>query len=507
MGPAPAGTVRIGYASEPATLNPVDVAGASTPVRDVLRPLLPALFRLDARLRPQPELAARWPSAKEIAPDPFSVIVRLRTDARWSDGTPITATDVRFSWERLRGGPTGARYRFLRDVEIQAPTRARLVFEHPVRRWWALFSIDDMVLPAHAFGDGSAWDRGPGVSGGPFAFEGWTPGLEIRLRRNDHYWGPAASLAAIDVVFVPDDETRLQLLARGDLDLVVAEGEGNYGARARARGSPPVPGELNGAAGATGAWAPAWWELQLNRERLKARAGVGEVIGRALDRHVLAELFDDSGQAMDGIPGSFPVDGPSADGLPALPGPWPAAPDTAAAKAAARDVKKGTEILLAFAESAAANALARAIHFAVRDLGVRIEIVGLDPVRFERDWLPNGKADAYIVLRRGADAPDADVYVSGTPPARNPSRITEADAEIADAQTPPSAPAREPLAGLAAGAWQRAQERIAATHAVYPLVRVRSWIVSRGGVAGPRATGTAAGPLWNASDWRMSDRT
>jgi len=39
---------------------------------------------------------------------------------------------------------------------------------------------------------------------------------------------------------------------------------------------------------------------------------------------------------------------------------------------------------------------------------------------------------------------------------------------------------------------------------VHPLVRVRSWIVSRGGVSGPEATGGLAGPLWNAQAWRLS---
>lgn len=519
VGPAPEGTVRFGYPVEPPTLNPVSVAGASAATRDVLRPLLPALFRLDETLTPQPDLAAAWPSAREITLDPFTVDIRLRT-ATWSDGAPITAADVRFSWERLRDGPTGERYRFLTNVRVASPRRLQLVFDRPVRRWWALFSIDDMVLPAHAFGDGTAWDRTVPVSGGAFVMEGWTEGLAIRLRRRDDYWGSPAGVAAIEIVFVGDDEFRLELTGRGELDAFFAQGEGNIGARAGARGWPVVDGALDGAAGTSGAWGPAWLELQLARDRIPEP--VAKAIGTALDRTLAVELFDDSGQAMNGMPARFPGPTPRAspmpDGLPEIRGPWDgvgADPRAAEAVLSAAGYRRSGDVLddprgrpvelkLAFASSpSGASGVARWIHFALRPLGIRVEVIGVDGDRFERDWLPNRLADAYVILRRGADAPDTSAYLSGAPPSRNPSRVADADASIDDAE---SAVRRtrlgdERVTGLGSAAWTKAQEALRTSGLVYPLVRVRTWVVSRGGVRGPRATGTSAGPLWNAADW------
>ena len=56
-----------------------------------------------------------------------------------------------------------------------------------MRRWWSLFSIDDMVLPEHAYS--ADWGRGPTVSGGPFEVDSWSDGLRVRLKRNDALLG------------------------------------------------------------------------------------------------------------------------------------------------------------------------------------------------------------------------------------------------------------------------------------------------------------------------------
>jgi peptide/nickel transport system substrate-binding protein len=479
--------------------------------------MLPALFRLDAKLRPHPDLVAAWPAAKEITLDPFTVSLRIRAGARWSDGKPITSTDVRFTLDKMRAGPTGARYRFLRDVRLVSARRFDLVFDRPVRRWWALFSVDDMILPAHAFAD--AWDRAPTVSGGPFAFGGWNPGLSIRLQRNDRYWGERAGAEAIEVIFVPDDEARLQLMSRGDLDLVFEEGESNVGQRSKGRGWTPVEGSLDGSPNASGTWGPSWWELDLNGSRVRDSA-LAEAVGGAVDRHLSVELFDDSGQVADGIPARFPQAGAKADGLPGLPGPWPpsAVPVAQAKSVLAKAgykrsgdklTKSGNpvEILLAFDESqAAANGLARFIHFRLRPLGIHVEIVPLATDRLWNDWLPNGKADAYLMLRRGADAPDTAAYRSDSPSVLNPARA-DADAAVDRAESAADIARlrKGAVTGLGAAAWTEAQQALISGHLVYPLVRVRSWLVSRGGVVGPQATGCASGPLWNAESWRLSE--
>lgn len=492
--PAPEGSVRFGYPQEPATLDPLAPGGSSAAVRDVLRPVLPALFALDERLRPVPELAERWPSGSDIELDPFSVRLRLR-EARWSDGRAITADDVRFTWEQLREGPDKGRYRRLDDVEVLGPRELVLRFDAPIRRWWALFSIDDMVLPAHAYRP--SWDAGPTVSGGPFRFDGWERGMRIQLRRNPSYWGERAQVEGIEVLFVPDDETRLELLRRGELDALFAEGDTNLGRRAAARGWRPTDDALDGDGGASGAWGSAWWELVFERRR-RGREPLARGVSRVVDRSLVGEILEDSGQVMDGIPARFPRPGPGADGLPAVPGPWPGDPDE---PGRAMQGVQPREIRLAYARNATAEALGRFIHFALRPAGVHVEALGIEPRAFEARWLTDGGADAYLLLRRGADAPDAAAYrASSLPPGAGDA---EPALERAETARDPQRLRDGPVTGLDAAAWTDAQRVLVRLGAVTPLARVRSWIVARPGLAGARATGTAAGPLWNAAEWTV----
>lgn len=511
-GTPPPGTIRLGYPAEPPTLDPAAPSGEASATRDVLRPVLPGLFRLGSDLRPEPELASGWPGAGDVSLDPFSVRLGLR-EASWSDGEPITASDVRFTWERLRDGPTGARYRSLRDVEVVSSRRLVLRFDRPVRRWWALFSVDDMVLPAHAYDE--SWRDGPSVGGGPFLFAGWTKGLKVQLRRNPDWFGGAAGAEAIEVVVVPDDENRLDLLERGDLDAVFAPGEGNYGYRAGAHGFDPVEGALADG-GASGAWGPSWWELDLNLDRMEG--ALADAVLLALERSLVWELLEDSGQVMQGIPSRFPVRGAREAGRPAIPGAWSGlGGDLEAARSRLEEAgyrREGERLMapgggavepvLAFdGGSAVANGIARFVHFRLRELGIRTEIVGIAADRFEREWVVEGRADAYVRLRRGADAPDAAVYRSGAlPPGRTPG-IDEA-IDRAETARSPERLGEGPVVGLDSAAWQEVTEGLREARSVAPLARVRTWIVARPGVSGPRAVGASTGPLWNAAEWRIA---
>ncbi len=479
--------MRFGYPSEPATLDPLGGGGSSAATRDILRPVLPALFRLNARLRPEPELAAAWPRAADIALDPFSVTLRLRS-AAWSDGRPITAEDVRFSLDKLRTGPTGYRYRYLREIEARGPRVLTMHFDRPVRRWWALFSIDDFVLPTHAYSP--SWAQRPTVSGGPFAVTEWTEGLRIRLVRNENYWGPKAVLGGIDVLFVPGDETRFQLLERGELDAFFSEGEVNIGRRARARGYVRTAGRLSGQEkGASGAWGPSWWELDL---RPDVGAGVARAIVEATDPALVAEILEDSAAPMDGIPAVFPVRRGS------IAGTWAGRGDLNEARGlAGAGGRRALEI--AFPRSSA-GAIATLVHFRLRELGITVELVGLEEDAFERALDDGSAAPAVLRVRRGADAPDAAAYGSSS---KEPGSAP-VDDFVEGAETLGSrANLARPRVGLALESWQRAQDGLEQAATATPLARVRTWIVGREGLYGPHALGALPGPFWNAQTWRV----
>jgi hypothetical protein len=159
------------------------------------------------------------------------------------------------------------------------------------------------------------------------------------------------------------------------------------------------------------------------------------------------------------------------------------------------------ELTLAFSrESGTASALGRLVHFSLRDIGIRTELVPIESERFESEWVAEGRADMYLVLRRGGDAPDATAYLPSRSPAGRTGG-TEDAVDAAETGVERAALASGPVVGLARAGWLRLQEKLLASGTVLPLARVRTWIVVRDGVAGPHATGTAAGPLWNAAEW------
>jgi ABC-type transport system substrate-binding protein len=454
---------------------------------------LPALFRLDHQLRPQPELATAVPSDSDITLDPFTVRVRLR-DATWSDGRPITSADVRFSFDKLRQGPTRWRYRYLREVGTPSPDVVTLVFDRPVRRWWSLFSIDDMVLPAHAYS--SDWSRGPTVSGGPFVFDGWTRGLRIRLVRNPRF-ERVVPLAGIDVLFVPSDETRLQLLRRGELDALFSEGDSNMGRRAEAYGSPPVDGPLRGQAGTSSASGPTWWELDLDPAAM--RLPIARAVAEVTSPDLVAEILEDSARPMNGIPPDFTrAERASAE-------PWRGRGSIEVARKVLDDggIPPGSrraEFQLAYARGGSGSAIATFIHFRLRELGIVAELVGVEPDTFARTFVAGRDAPALIRLRRGADAPDAGAYsATDLEPgaAAIDDQVVAAETKIGGSRD------TELVVGLHAESWADAQRGLVEASTVAPLAFVRSFVVGGAGLSGPQPTGAANGPLWNAGDWSL----
>ncbi len=175
-----------------------------------------------------PQLAERY----EWSADHKTLTFHLRRDALWSDGTPITAEDVRFTWQAQIHPDVGWDYAFgkesIRDVEVVDPHTARF---HFTRVYYAqlLDANEGVILPKHVWGalqfgkwrESGDWFRDHLVVSGPFTLESWRPQEEIVLRRNPRYF--EAGRPRLDrVVFriIPDRASQVAQLAAGTLDHV-----------------------------------------------------------------------------------------------------------------------------------------------------------------------------------------------------------------------------------------------------------------------------------------------
>jgi len=194
----PAGTVRLGVPEEPASLDPFDPKSRTLAGQALLSQVLPQLFRVDPAGR---ELGWLVDDASvQEAADGSSATFSLRPGARWSDGAPIGADDLRFTLDTVGGdawpGPR-AGYDHLRAVDGTGPS-VTFRFDGRFPGWRRLFSGADFVLPAHRLSGRDLrveWKQGPDVFGGPFRLGPVTPGLSVMLQRNDSWWGPKPKAA------------------------------------------------------------------------------------------------------------------------------------------------------------------------------------------------------------------------------------------------------------------------------------------------------------------------
>ncbi|MDI9883470.1 ABC transporter substrate-binding protein [Streptomyces sp. HNM0645] len=340
------GTLRWAVDSVPTTLNAfqADADGATARVAGAV---LPSLFTLDQRGRPQlnPDYLE---SAELVDREPKQVVLyKLNQEAVWTDGREIGAPDFVAQWRALNGKDSAywtarnAGYERIEKIERgKSDLEVRVTFARPYADWRSLFSPlypkETMGAPA-SFNDGARTELP--VTAGPFALQK-VDGEDgtVTLVRNPRWWGDPAKLDSLVLRAVPRDR-RAAALATGAVDLAeidrgVADriavarkgqggGGGDSGPGAAAEAGEPADSEQERSAGRVGeggstllarergdagparfaseqtalrgfvvrkSLEPAYTQLALNGESGPlADERVRRAVARALDRRELAE--------------------------------------------------------------------------------------------------------------------------------------------------------------------------------------------------------------------------
>ncbi|HVM11818.1 MAG TPA: ABC transporter substrate-binding protein [Actinomycetota bacterium] len=471
--PAPAGVVRLAYPLDPPTLNPIR---ATTPeARDVLRALLPSFHVVTPDLRYRPSLLAEEPVVV-VEGERMEVRFRIRDDARWSDGRPITVEDVAFTWQvmvhRRLDAPVSTGFEHLLGVERRGPKAGTLVFEPPFTGWRDLFSAGRFVLPARGRpADVAGWDDGPPVSGGPFVLERWVRGRSIDLARNPRAFVGPPLVQGIRLEIVPDATTALQLFEAGEVDALAPMLGLGWGSRLE---------RLDGVdlSRATG---PTQVHLLLHTGRLSRRRD-RQSIAQALDRDRFADVVL---RGRDRVAQS--VLSPEQPGyLPAWAGYGGGGP-----------VRVGRELRLVSPRAELLDLTARWVQTALSTAGADVDLVAVDPQVFERLVLRERDYELALWVTRSGPGPWLDRWFSSDSGER-PSTWED-----------PTLDALLGRVGLGgpegASALETSQQLLAQQAAVIPLFRPEVVMASRG-VRGVEANPTADGPLWNAEAWAFVER-
>jgi peptide/nickel transport system substrate-binding protein len=227
------GVLRVAVSEEPKSLNPL--IAATTVEGFIDRLMFEPMVSADARGNPVPILAAAVPSQSNggISPNGLTITYRLRSDARWTDGIPVTASDVRWSWQAIMNGRNDvvSRHGYDDVRAIDAPD-AHTVVVHLKKRFApfvnTFFAESDQpynVVPAHVLAkypdiNDRPFDGAPTVSDGPFRFVAWRRGDRITLRANPAFFEGAPALARIDLQFVPNEASAVSLLQTHAIDYI-----------------------------------------------------------------------------------------------------------------------------------------------------------------------------------------------------------------------------------------------------------------------------------------------
>jgi oligopeptide transport system substrate-binding protein len=204
------------------------------------------LTRIDAAGNVTPGVAASW---ARTAPDTW--VFKLRRDAQWSDGHPVTAADFVYAWQRVADPKTASPYTV--TVEFVKNAKAVIAGKQPVTNL-GVRAIDPYTLevkteaPTPFFTEltansslapvdratvakyGANWTR-PGnmVSNGPYMLADWRPNDRMVLVRNPHYWNnPHVAITRVTWMPVENDETAMRMFQSGQLDMTYRLPSGQY---------------------------------------------------------------------------------------------------------------------------------------------------------------------------------------------------------------------------------------------------------------------------------------
>jgi peptide/nickel transport system substrate-binding protein len=223
-------TFTIGYSQDIDTLNPfAGFLSISYEVYADVYDLLTGWSQKD--FSPVPGIAESWTAS----PDGKTWTFKIRSGVKWSDGQPLTAKDVAYTFNRVVNGETenAAFYNYVANLKkVTAPDDTTAVFE--------LSAADPImthmwvpILPEHIWKnvsekDAGTFDNKEMVGTGAFQLVEQKPGEFIKLKANKSYWGGAPKIDNLIYRIFKNDDAMAQALQKGEIDAVADIGANQF---------------------------------------------------------------------------------------------------------------------------------------------------------------------------------------------------------------------------------------------------------------------------------------
>ena len=202
----------------PIWFDPADISGIITPFM-VLYALHDALVKPMPGQALAPSLAESW----SVSEDGLTYEFVLRESAKFHNGDPVTAADVKFSFDRYRGTARDLLKDRVAAVEISDSRHVLFRLKAPWPDFLTFYGsatgVGWIVPKAYVEKVGDEGFKKTPIGAGPYKFVSFTPGVELVFEAFDQYWRKPASVKRVVFKVIPEETTRLAALKRGEVDI------------------------------------------------------------------------------------------------------------------------------------------------------------------------------------------------------------------------------------------------------------------------------------------------
>ncbi len=218
---APEGTMTWGVHITLASrwLDPGETEGIATPFM-----VLYALH--DALVKPMPAGTYTPSLAESFTPskDGLTYEFVIRKGARFHNGDPVTAADVKFTFDRYKGSGAKILKERVRELQVVDPGRVRFHLKEPWPDFMAFYGTTatgaGWIVPkayVEKVGD-DGFKKAP-IGAGPYKFVSFNPGIELVMEAFDGYWRKVPHVKRLVLRSLPEETTRAAALKKGEVDI------------------------------------------------------------------------------------------------------------------------------------------------------------------------------------------------------------------------------------------------------------------------------------------------
>ena len=285
-------SVVVGLEQEITNFNNLTAGDNLLAGRQITRAIYPTCTRTRPDFSFEPYFCETLPTI--IQEDPLVVEYRLRADAMWSDGTPVSSDDMVFYFENCNDpqDDCAATQGFdSATLEVVDDKAVRLSWPEgqPFVEYILLFS--GPFPPAHL---GRDWSEGfrtdPGVGAGPYVVDEYNPGSDLTLVANPTWFGEGPHIDEVTFRFISDVGNLPLALENGEVDVIYPQPQVD------------LVQQINGISGVESSitFGPTWEHITFNTATvpLEARQAIALALDRELIVTALMRPFSESAQPL-----------------------------------------------------------------------------------------------------------------------------------------------------------------------------------------------------------------